>query len=689
MAEQAVEPDTLFMLDPATESTLIPGLGGFMAGNAGGGALPWQPYSGVVEAPGKYRTGLTSANRNNGYLWMPMGAYLPTNQFTVEMWLNSSVPWSQIADNTPVDFAATPTDGVRININGGLLSLYYVQNQSPSGPVSAQINTNVNPIPANQWTEVAFTYNAGTLNLYVNGNLAGSRSNVPAPQVWSDQARDDGFSILGAVGKGASDLTLSDLRISRDARVPAHQITVSNANDVTVDPSTPTGATVDQNLLGGLHTLGGSQTEAMAAGALNVIRTDKLLTATPIKAGTPDAAHPAAGTSRAYSYDWQVVDRTFAYFQRLGVTPYISIDSTPQILGGSAAPFSGSALTTARSFQAGFSPEVPNDLAAWSQIVKDLVHHVTVEDGYRVPYWGVWNEPDGSSFWNGTLNNYLALYQATVTAVKSVNPSIQVGGPEVASWNPTWVHALISYCATNNLPLDFVSWHYYSGDIGEIAEARSEVAQWAAQAGIPTPRLIVGEWAWQGANLPGSGIAPWNSTNYFLNDWHAAFSAESLMEMQSNNVTEAIYTNPVAESTGTGWNGTGLMSSTEPWANLNVFRMWSMLQPTLVSSTYTGQPGVMAQASTGPGGTLTVLLSQLRYRKDVPAPVAVHLPSAYAGWTVKDYVIDDHHSDAFDAGPASAQLMELPNSTVFGDGAAYTTLAPRSVHLLVVSPPAP
>lgn len=686
LEEQFDEPDTLFLLDPTIEDTLVPGLGGLISGNAEGGTDAWQPSGGVEIVPGKFREGLQSVDRSFGYLWMPLEGYLPTDQFTVEMWLKATVPWSQVASNTPFAFVESSYDGISVNVNNGTLVLSYGQDQSLAGRVSATISYNASTIPANQWTSVAFTYEGDTLKLYVNGALVGSAANVLPPQVWSDQARSDGLSIGGAQGYGATDMAISDLRISRYARVPGQPLTVSTADTLTVSPTITTGQTVNKDLLGGLHTLGDAQTETMAQGVLTGMRTDKLLSATPIVAGAPDSTHPSEGMSGAYSYDWQVVDRTFGYYAQLDLTPYISIDSTPQILGGSVPPLSGTALTVDRSYQTDFAPQVPDNLADWSDMVEDLVYHVTVQDGYNVPYWGVWNEPDGS-FWTGTLDQYLALYKATVEAVKAVNPNLQVGGPETGNWDPSWVQALIDFCATNDVPLNFISWHYYSGDLGEIAEARAEVTQWAEAAGIPVPKLIIGEWAWQDANLPGSGALPFSTTNYFINDWSASFAAESLMMMQANGITKAFYTNPVADAGETGWNGSGLMSDTGPWSNMNVFRMWSMLAPDIVSSTYTGQPGVMAQASTGSGGNVTVMLADLRYRKDVDAPVVVQLPASYAGWTVQDYVVDDQHSDAYDAGPANADLEQLPGSTVGTNGTADTLLAPRSAHLLVISPP--
>jgi len=416
-----------------------------------------------------------------------------------------------------------------------------------------------------------------------------------------------------------------------------------------------------------------------------VLRTDKLITATPIKEGAPDPDHPTQGIGKRYSYDWQVVDRTFEYYKRLGITPYISLDSTPQILGGRTPPFEGLRLMDRdrRSVSAKFTSESPTDPEAFGAIVRDLVYHVVKEKGFTVPYWGVWNEPNDAAFWKAGIDPYLKLYAASARAVKAVDPSLKVGGPEVNGLKPDWMERLIRYCVEQKLPLDFLSWHYYSGNPAEPALARVFTDTETKKFGLPhPPELIVGEWCWRASSLPRSGELPWRSLNYFLNDWHAAFVGTSLIEMQRAGVVYGIYTNPVAEDGGRGFTATGLMSEMHPWANLNVYRMWTKLGPRIVGADYDGRPGISFQASRDDAGNLTVLLASLRYRKDDDHTVTVRLPGIAAGTKVTEYVVDDHHSNYFDAGAQHAELETVP-ATLEG-GAVRVAMRPRSVVLLVV-----
>jgi hypothetical protein len=683
LARQREEPDTLFLFDADQEHTREPGQGGFIMNNSGAGDLPWRADSKIVAAPGRYRTGVKSRDRNYGYLWMPASGLLSPREFTVELWLKSARPWHEIADNSPLGIMAGADQGTWLNVHEGVLHLRHSHRQSPAGPTNVDLTADVSGLPAERWVNVAFTLRAGTLTLYLDGKQVTRQGGITPMHVLPETARGDGLSIGGLAGYGATDLTVSDVRISAQARVPGRPMRVSNRSSLRIDPRRPTGHRVQPLLAGGLHTLGDSATEKATRGLVTALRTDKLLTATPIKKGPPDRTHPTLGASGEFSYDWQVVDRTFNYMRRLQVLPYISIDATPQILGGSVEPFSGSMLRTGLAFQSGFSAEVPRDLAAYGDLVRDLVHHVVVERGVRVPYWGVWNEPD-IDFWKGSLADYLRLYEVVARAVKSVDPRLQVGGPETSSWNPQWAEELVRHCARTGVPLDFFSWHYYSGNLGELQEATARIRALARETGLPkSPRFIVGEWTWTNANLPGTGIRPWSHENFFVNDWAAGFAATSLMEMQRLGVAMAIFTNPVAEPGGRGYEGSGLVSSRGPWATGNAFRLWRLLGSSIVASQLDALPGIAAQASVDGAGRLTVLLARLQYRPGPAVPLDLLLPAGTpAGRVLRHYVIDTSRSNAYDGGRQHTALEWIPDRQ---EGRRLTvSLQPRSVRLLVI-----
>jgi hypothetical protein len=296
----------------------------------------------------------------------------------------------------------------------------------------------------------------------------------------------------------------------------------------------------------------------------------------------------------------------------------------------------------------------------------------------------VWNEPNLDVFWKGTLGDYLQLYDVVSRAVKAVDPRLRVGGPESAAWDPSWAEALVQHAARANVPLDFFSWHYYSGNLGELSEVAARIQGLARENGLSrVPRLVVGEWSWQISNLPGTGARPWSERNYFVNDWAAAFAAASLIEMQRLRVAMAIYTNPVAEPGGEGFEGSGLVSSRGPWATGNAFRLWRLLGSSIVASRLDAPPGIAAQASVDGAGRLTVLVARLQYRPGGAVPLELVLPTSRPAQRVlRHYVIDGSHSNAHDAGSGHAALEGVPDPQA-GTRIAVS-LPPRSVQLIVI-----
>lgn len=92
---------------------------------------------------------------------------------------------------------------------------------------------------------------------------------------------------------------------------------------------------------------------------------------------------------------------------------------------------------------------------------------------YTIPYWEIWNEPNNYASWNvDSVTAYYRLYKQCVDSIKSFNPSLKVGGPAAAknafynggihfTMNPNYVSNFLGFCQTNNVPLDFYSFHMY------------------------------------------------------------------------------------------------------------------------------------------------------------------------------------------------------------------------------------
>jgi xylan 1,4-beta-xylosidase len=109
-------------------------------------------------------------------------------------------------------------------------------------------------------------------------------------------------------------------------------------------------------------------------------------------------------------------------------------------------------------------PDIGANQLKWDQLVEEMaLHEIEAEN---VTTFEVWNEPN-LLFWNGTPEQYYALYVDTAmaleTAAEIAHRTIEVGGPAPATIIPTsdmtWMDNFLSYVNQHQAPLDFLSWH--------------------------------------------------------------------------------------------------------------------------------------------------------------------------------------------------------------------------------------
>ena len=115
---------------------------------------------------------------------------------------------------------------------------------------------------------------------------------------------------------------------------------------------------------------------------------------------------------------------------------------------------------------------VPNSFEKWSYLITKMVEHIIERYGLNFAkkmYFEVWNEPD-LPFLTGSMEDYFRLYDYTVTAIKSVNSDLRVGGP--ATSKCAWIEDFVKHIEKGSeitcgkpAPCDFISTHAYPSDL--------------------------------------------------------------------------------------------------------------------------------------------------------------------------------------------------------------------------------
>jgi len=160
----------------------------------------------------------------------------------------------------------------------------------------------------------------------------------------------------------------------------------------------------------------------------------------------------------------------------------------------------------------------PKDFEKWAAICLGVVRHYN--EGwahghhYGIRYWEIWNEPENRpAMWSGSDDDYFRLYRAAATGLKKHDPQLKVGGPAVGYSGEfangvlrpsAFVTNFLSLCRRESLPLDFFSWHCYTGDSGEPAARARAIRHLLDDYGFRNTESHLNEWNF----LPGNSWQP-------------------------------------------------------------------------------------------------------------------------------------------------------------------------------------
>lgn len=206
-------------------------------------------------------------------------------------------------------------------------------------------------------------------------------------------------------------------------------------------------------------------------------------------------------------YRWEGLDARLGAVVDQGLWPVVVLETTPPEF---AAGNSGLSWTNP------FPPKGPEGYAKWQELVRQTVAHCRERWGEDIRNWyfEVWNEPDASGYFSGTLEEYLQVYDHAVAGATAADPLIRIGGPGGAGTG--WCRPLLEHCATGRnaatggigCRIDFLSWHIYTVGVGipafdTIPLSLSDVRQ--ALRGFPQYRrlpTLITEWGCSASTHP-------------------------------------------------------------------------------------------------------------------------------------------------------------------------------------------
>eukprot|EP01084_Bolivina_argentea_P136488 240368_1 len=154
-------------------------------------------------------------------------------------------------------------------------------------------------------------------------------------------------------------------------------------------------------------------------------------------------------------YSFINIDNIYSYLLSINMKPFVEVSFMPEI-------FAINSSETIAHYKAITSPPISFDL--WYNFIRQWIKHLIDYFGINeIRQWKfeIWNEPNGNGhgFWYGNYSQYVMLYNATVTAIKSIDKYISVGGPATEGFG--WLDQFLENILSQNIPIDFVTTHSY------------------------------------------------------------------------------------------------------------------------------------------------------------------------------------------------------------------------------------
>ena len=161
--------------------------------------------------------------------------------------------------------------------------------------------------------------------------------------------------------------------------------------------------------------------------------------------------------------DWSKLDKTVEQIRKVGATPLLSLSYMPPAIARNGI----------------VSP--PSDWNDWAELVRLTIEHYSGTLSLPGVYYEVWNEPDLFGDWKaGRDPNYFELYRYAALGAGGarVNQRFYLGGPATTAPYQSWAEGFLDYVKSNNLRLDFYSWHRYSSDLNQYEQDLASVDNW-------------------------------------------------------------------------------------------------------------------------------------------------------------------------------------------------------------------
>ncbi|NLO73003.1 MAG: hypothetical protein GX100_02690 [candidate division WS1 bacterium] len=147
-----------------------------------------------------------------------------------------------------------------------------------------------------------------------------------------------------------------------------------------------------------------------------------------------------------------------------------------------------------------FNTDPPEDYDKWADICINIIRHYNEgwANGFHhnIPYWEIWNEAEneGPVMWNAPYEEYHRFYVQVTKRIKAACPDIKIGGPAACFPHEPRLRQFLTAVREGEAPLDFCSWHCYTGQPTKLVTGAQTVRALLDEYGYTQTESHVNEW---------------------------------------------------------------------------------------------------------------------------------------------------------------------------------------------------
>lgn len=146
-----------------------------------------------------------------------------------------------------------------------------------------------------------------------------------------------------------------------------------------------------------------------------------------------------------------------------------------------------------------FNANPPEDFEKYAEVCAGIIRHYTKgwNKGFKydMPYWEIWNEPEGhNNMWTGTDEQFAEFFAIVLKRLKSEFPELKIGGPANCGFNTKYIDLLKAECDKLGVKPDFYSFHMYGASQETVEYFANEPRKYLDKIGWTGVETCLNEW---------------------------------------------------------------------------------------------------------------------------------------------------------------------------------------------------